>query len=185
MNNAAQKTVPLVVDVDGALLHGDLLAMGARQLLARAPLAVFALGWHLLRGRARLKHFVAASTQLPPQNLQLNKLVLREIETARADGREIWLASGSDARAVAPLARRVAADGYLASDGRVNLVGRAKANALAEKFSAFDYIGDARRDFAVWRRARHAIGVNLRPRLKRRLRAMHAGAKFLDLQNTP
>ena len=75
----------------------------------------------------------------------------------------MWLASASDARAVSPLAETVGAVGCLASDGRTNLAGEAKAAALAARFGerGFDYIGNERRDLAVWKRARRAIGLDL------------------------
>ena len=178
-----QTKIPLVVDVDGALVDGDLLRIGAARLLAGAPFAVFALALWLLRGRARLKRRVAESAPLPVESLSLNEMVMNEIAAARADGREVWLASGSDEIVVAPLAARIGADGYLASNGRVNLIGRKKADALTARFGAFDYIGDARCDLAVWKCARNAIGVNLSRGVKRELRKLHSDARFLDCRN--
>ena len=107
---------------------------------------------------------------------------MREIAAARAAGREVWLASASDALVVAPLAETVGAAGFFASDGRTNLAGPQKAAALAERFGTggFDYLGNERRDLAVWRKARRAIGVNLSARLARKLRALDDNARFLD-----
>ena len=178
---ATDAATPLVVDVDGTLVNGDLLIEGVARLLTAAPLTLFALPLWLGRGRAALKHRVAAAVPLPPETLALNPAVLDEIATATAAGREVYLASAADARVVAPLVERVGANGYLASDGRTNLAGEAKAEALAARFAdGFEYIGDARRDLAVWRRARRAIGVNLSNPLKRKLRALHEDARFLD-----
>ena len=90
----------------------------------------------------------------------------------------MWLASASDARAVSPLAETVGAAGCLASDGRTNLAGEAKAAALAARFGerGFDYIGNERRDLAVWKRARRAIGVGLGAGLARKVRALDGAA---------
>ena len=62
---------------------------------------------------------------------------------------------------MAPLAGAVGATGHIASDGRTNLVGAAKATLLVERFGegGFDYIGNERRDLAVWKHARKAVGV--------------------------
>ena len=173
---------PLVVDVDGTLIGGDLLVEGAARLLAASPLNFFGILFCLAgSGRAALKRRVAQKVSLPPSTLVLNPAVLREIAAARAAGREVWLASAADELAVAPLAEAVGAAGCLASDGRTNLAGEAKAAALVARFGegGFDYAGNERRDLAVWRHARRAVGVGLPPRLTREVRALNEDARFL------
>ena len=172
---------PLVVDVDGTLVAGDLLVEGAARLLAASPLTLFALPIWLVKGRAALKRRIAAAVPLPPSSLVLNPAVLDEIAAAKVAGREVWLASAADERVVAPLADAVGAAGWFASDGRTNLSGEAKAAALVERFGegGFDYAGNERRDLAVWRRARRIIGVNLPARLVREVRTLDEGARLL------
>ena len=51
--------VPLAVDLDGTLLHTDVLWENALALLARNPLILFLLPFWLLRGRAHLKRMLA------------------------------------------------------------------------------------------------------------------------------
>lgn len=172
---------PLVVDVDGSLVAGDLLIEGIARMLADSPLNLFLLPFRLSKGRAACKRWVANTTDLPPSTLVLNPAVLNEIAAAKLAGREVWLASASDEIAVAPLAEHVGVTGFLASDGQVNLAGAAKAAALVERFgeSGFDYIGNERRDLAVWERARRAIGVGLSARLERDVLAQCPDARFL------
>ena len=172
---------PLIVDVDGSLVGGDLLIEGVARLLARAPHHLFILPFWLAEGRAALKRRVAQAVALPPDTLVLNPAVTDEIAAAKAAGRAVWLASAADELAVAPLAASVGATGYFASDARTNLAGPAKAAVLVERFGegGFDYVGDERRDLAVWRHARRAIGVNLSASLRRRVRALDAQARFL------
>ncbi len=172
---------PLVVDVDGTLVAGDLLVEGAARLLAASPLTLFALPIWLVKGRAALKRRIAAAVPLPPSSLVLNPAVLDEIAAAKVAGREVWLASAADERVVAPLAEGVGAAGWFASDGRTNLSGEAKAAALVERFGegGFDYVGNERRDLAVWRHARCIIGVNLPARLAREVRTRDEGARLL------
>ena len=175
----------MVVDVDGSLIGGDLLIEGIARLLSVSPLRLFALlCWlaaAMVRGRSGLKRRIAEAVPLPPDTLALNPAVLEEIAAAQAAGRAVWLASASDARAVAPLAETVGAAGCLASDGRINLAGEVKAAALVARFGerGFDYIGNERRDLAVWKRARRAIGVGLAARLARKVRALDGEARFL------
>ena len=174
-------TTPLVVDVDGTLVAGDLLVEGAARLLAASPLTLFALPIWLVKGRAALKRRIAAAVALPPSSLVLNPAVLDEIAAAKATGRTVWLASAADELMVAPLADTLEVTGYLASDGRINLAGRAKADALVERFGegGFDYIGNERRDLVVWKRARRAIGVGLSASLAGRMRALDKQARLL------
>ncbi len=159
----SQRAPPLVVDVDGSLVSGDLLIEGVVRLLSVSPLLLFALPFWLSGGRAAPKRRVAQAVPLLPETLVLNPAVLNEIAAAKAAGREVWLASASDELAVAPLAQTVGAAGCFASDGRTNLAGPAKGAALVERFGegGFDYLCNERRDLAVWKRARRAIGVNL------------------------
>ena len=173
--------VPLVVDVDGSLVCGDLLIEGTARFLAASPFRLFALPFWLIRGRAALKRRIARAAPLSPATLVLNPAVLHEITSAKAEGRRVWLASASDEMAVAPLAEAVGAAGCLASDGRTNLVGRTKAVALVERFGegGFDYVGNEQRDLAVWKHARRIIGVNLSASLAGRVRALDEKARFL------
>ena len=80
-------TAPLVVDVDGSLVSGDLLIEGAARLIAASPLSLLALPFWLAGGRAALKRKIARAVALPPSTLVLNPAVLDEIAAARAAGR--------------------------------------------------------------------------------------------------
>ena len=175
--------LPLVVDVDGTLVAGDLSVESAVRFVSAFPLRSLAVPFQVLRGggRAALKHRIARRVALPPATLALNPSVVAEIDAARAKGREVWLASGTDERVVAPLAGAVGATGHFASDGRTNLVGAAKAVPLVERFGegGFDYIGNERRDLAVWKHARRAVGVGLSARLMREVRTLDSAARFL------
>ena len=172
---------PLVIDVDGSLVSSDLLIEGVARLLSASPLTLFALPFWLVGGRARCKRKIAQAAPLPPATLPLNPAVLDEVATAKAAGREVWLASAADELAVAPLVETVGATGCFASNGSTNLAGPVKAAALVERFGegGFDYVGNERRDLAVWKRARRAIGVNLSAGLARKVRALGSGVRFL------
>ena len=165
---------PLVVDVDGTLLRGDLLVEGVLRLLAVSPLRLLRSLLSLAAGRAAMKRKIAQQVDLAPSSLVLEPAVQDEIATAKAAGQDVWLASASDERAVAPLAEAVGARGFFASDGRTNLAGRAKAAALVERFgeSGFVYVGNERRDLAVWQKGQRIVGVGVSPRLERRMRAL-------------
>jgi len=170
---SAPDPVPLVVDVDGTLIRGDLLHEAALQFVATRPLQSWKLAAWLTRGKVQLKSELAAQIDPGTDTMPLREETLAVIADAVADGRPVYLASASDHRWVAPIAARI--DGIadvLASDGTVNLAGHAKATALVTRFGekGFDYIGDARVDLPVWAAARQALLVSHSAGFERRVR---------------
>lgn len=152
---------PLVVDVDGTLIKGDLLHEAALQFAAHHPLELWRLPGWLARGKAQLKAELARRADPHAATLPLRAETMALIERARAAGQPVWLASASDRQWVEPLAARIGADGVLASDGTINLAGDAKAAALVDAFGqgGFDYAGDHRVDLPVWATARRSYLV--------------------------
>ena len=134
-----------------------------------------------------MKRAISRVARIPSSSLELNPAVVGEIETAKRSGRPVWLASGADELAVEPLAKLIGTDGFLASNGRLNLVGSAKAQALVERFGdgGFDYIGNDRRDLPVWRHARRIASVGASSRLARRVRNLDSDAKFIPGRGGP
>ena len=165
---------PLVVDLDGSLVRGDLMVEAAAALVASNPLNAFRLPLWLARGRAFAKTRIAENAPPPDaERLPRNEDLIEWIRAERAAGRKIILATAAArAHADAVAARLNLFDEVMATEeGGVNLAGENKARALAEKFGeeGFDYVGDSSRDIPVWRRARQAIGVNPSPRLRREI----------------
>jgi len=122
--------VPLVVDVDGTLLRTDILHEQFLQFVATRPLESWRLiGW-TMAGKAQLKSTLATNVDGNLDTVPLADEVLALIETAKKEGRPVYLASASDRRHVDELARRIGGvAGVFASDGRLNLSGEAKAGA--------------------------------------------------------
>lgn len=159
---ATPGNVPLVVDVDGTLVRGDLLHEAALQFVARTPLQSWRLATWLAGGKAALKAKLAERIDAADFLIPLRPETVDVIRQAQAEGRATYLASASDQRWVEPIAARVGGiTGVLASDGTVNLAGDVKAARLVERFGlrGFDYIGDHRVDFPVWRAARGQLVV--------------------------
>ncbi len=175
-------TLPLVVDVDGTLLRTDLLHESLVRLLGRRPWMIFPmLGW-LFGGKAAFKRKLAEQVELDADHLPVNENVIEHIHLAREQGRPVCLATASDQEMVEPVAARWGPfEGVFASDGQINLRGSAKAEALVEQFGArgYDYLGDAHPDLAVWSRARTALIVAGRRRLRKRLEAEHDQAEVI------
>lgn len=166
---AAQEP-PLVVDLDGTLLCGDLLQESALRLLATAPLQVLRLPGWLAQGKAHLKRQIAQRAEVDVTTLPYDDRVLALIDAERARGRRVVLCTASDetyAQAVAAHLGRF--DEVLASDGRTNLSARRKALKLMERFGekGFDYAGNSRDDLPVWAAARRALVVSAPPAVAR------------------
>ena len=113
-----------------------------------------------LKGRAALKRFLSLNAPLDPQALHYNEDLLSYLETAKSAGRPLVLATAADQVQAEKVAAHIGLfDEVLSSDGRVNLKGARKAEALVSKygFQGFDYAGDRFADFPVWKCARKAI----------------------------
>ena len=159
-------TRPLVLDLDGALLRTDTLFEGVVALLRVNPLMIFPMLLWLARGRAVLKARIAALAPLDAAALPVDERLVALGEEAAKAGRHVVLATAADDRVARALARRFAFIGrVIASDGRVNLKGAAKAAALRAAFpQGFDYAGDSASDLHVFAAAENIF----RPRRRRR-----------------
>jgi 4-hydroxybenzoate polyprenyltransferase len=152
--------IPLCVDLDGTLIRSDLLFESALALLRRNPLYFFSFVAWLMKGRAHLKRQIALRAQIDPSALPYDE---RVVEWLRTEDRPRVLCTASDAQLAQAVAAHVGVfDAVMASDGERNLAGRAKGDALRERYGerGFDYAGNERRDLAVWKYARRAVVVN-------------------------
>jgi len=162
---------PLVLDLDRTLIRTDLLAESILALLRKNILMIIPMIFWLLQGRAVLKRRVSERVHLDVALLPANEALLAYAEAEKAKGREIVLATAADEL----MARRVAQrfpviDRVLASDGRNNLKGEAKATMLRELFpQGFHYAGDSHADLHVWRAADHIIIVEANSDVRRKI----------------
>ncbi|HUL20595.1 MAG TPA: UbiA family prenyltransferase [Thermodesulfobacteriota bacterium] len=155
---------PLVVDLDGTLVHTDLLVESFLTLIKQNPLYLFAVLFWLFRGEAYLKRQISRRVDLDVSVLPFHQELLGHLREQRVLGRRIVLATGTDEQ----IARQVADhlglfDQVLGSDGTTNLSGRRKRDRLVKEFGEkkFDYAGNGRGDIPVWSSARKAILVNV------------------------
>lgn len=163
---------PLVLDVDGTLLRTDLLYETFWAGLGRDPFATLLCLRHI-RQPALLKRELAEIAPVRTDLMPVNDEVLEVAAAARSEGREIVLASASDAGLVA----RVAADhritgAVMGSEGGHNLKGPNKARALIAAYGkkGFYYAGDAAADRPVWEASAGAVVVG-QPRIAATLEA--------------
>lgn len=157
---------PLVVDLDGTLIHSDLLWESIVLFLKQNILRAFLLPFWLLSGKAGFKERLAREVELDPAALPYDPAVLALVRAERARGRSIVLATGAQRR----FAEQVAAhldlfDLVLATGDGINLTSHNKARRLAELYGeqGYDYIGNARADLPVWLACARPWSVTVKP----------------------
>lgn len=154
---------PLVVDLDGTLIHADLLHESALKLLRSRPLSALAIPLWLATSKAHLKRQIARRVHLEIESLPYNAELLDLLRSERAAGRHVVLCTASDEVYAQAVAGHLGLfDEVIASDGEQNFSAAKKANRLVERFGerGFDYAGNSQDDLPVWKRARRAILVN-------------------------
>jgi phosphoserine phosphatase len=174
-------SMPLVLDLDGTLIAGDLLYKSFVSILRRNPLIVFRCALWLRHGRAALKRQLALRNRIDWDRLKLHQDVVALALREKAAGRKIVLATAADSVLAERLASRLGfIDRVLASDGERNLKGSAKASRLITTFpTGFIYAGDSKTDLKVWRCARGIVVVRARRSVARAARAL--GRPMLEL----
>ena len=153
MNELTATPPPLVVDLDGTLVHTDTFLESVLRLIRREPASVFLLIAWLASGRARLKAEVAARIQPNPVTLPYRPELIGWLQERRGAGDRLVLATASHRSTAEAVAGHLGLfDEVFASDETVNLKGTRKRDALVARFGAagFDYVGDSAADDTVW-----------------------------------
>ncbi|AWI54486.1 UbiA family prenyltransferase [Aquabacterium olei] len=170
-----QRDVPLCVDLDGTLIHSDLLLESFLLLVKRNPLYLLLVPFWLLGGKARLKREIASRVTLNGAALPYAAPFVEWLRTQKQLGRPIWLVTASDSRLAHAVAQHLGLfDGVLSSDGQTNLSGSNKAAELVKRFGEkrFDYCGNEAVDLKVWPHAHAAVVVHGGKALEARARAV-------------
>jgi phosphoserine phosphatase len=148
-------TQPLCVDLDGTLIHTNCLHESAFAVAFEDWRILLRLPQWLFKGKGRLKRELADRRQFDPATLPYDRALLQHLRTERARGRRLVLCTASDRQIAERIAAHLALfDEVIATDGRATLRGRAKAEALCERFGreGFDYAGNDSMDLVVWDR---------------------------------
>jgi phosphoserine phosphatase len=174
--------VPLVIDLDGTLVPTDTLHEALFLLLKRDWSRAWRVPFWILQGRAVVKERLGALvTDQDVAHFPVNVGLLEFAEREATRGRKIVLATAADRRVAEKVAQRFPfISNVMASDGRTNLRGRAKAKALSEVYpEGFVYAGDSYPDVEVWRRSSGAIFAGDSRRLFGKVKeATHLFASF-------
>lgn len=154
---------PLVVDLDGTLIHSDMLHESALRVFRDSPFETLRIPFLLAKGKAILKQHLASRTEFDPRALPYNEELLEWLKQQRNEGRRLVLCTASD-RSIADLISEYLGifDEVIASDGVSNIAGEHKAATLLQRFEhhGYDYAGNSHKDLPVWSHAHKAIVVN-------------------------
>jgi phosphoserine phosphatase len=160
---AANPLLPLVLDLDGTLIHTDTFHEMMARLFYTKPWLLILLPFWFMRGRPYAKRRLTELCDLSPQGLPYNVSLLSFAKQEAQKGRPLILATGSDQT----MARKVAEhlglfQEVIGSDGIINMTGLHKRQALLERFGnqGFDYAGDSLKDLYVWEVSRMALVVH-------------------------
>lgn len=162
----------LVVDLDGTLVRTDTLHESFLRAMLRRPATLLPLGWLLLtQGRAPLKGWLARSDPLDVATLPYRTEVVELLHEARRRGIATLLATAADRGIADAVAGHLGLfDAVLATDGRDNLKGSRKRDAIRARIGSarYAYVGDSPADLPIWHDADHALIAGGRPGLAAR-----------------
>ena len=153
---------PLIVDLDGTLIFGDMLFETFVRLIKKNPLFLFFVPLWLLRGgKSRLKYEVARRIVFDASTLPYNQPLIEYLQDQQRY-RDIFLATASHALVAESICKQFDFfSGYFASDSEKNLKGKTKADLLNEKFGEgqYSYVGNDQNDIEVWKHSHSALVV--------------------------
>jgi 4-hydroxybenzoate polyprenyltransferase len=172
-------SVPLIVDLDGTLVLTDTLSETLTGCVFSNPFAAISCLKTILNGRAAFKRRLT-DHRIPdagclPHRVELIQLLEKE----RDRGREIHLVTAADQRIADEVANKVGVfDSATGSDGKLNLSGKSKLEALQRRFTdGFIYAGDSAVDLPIFSAARGVILCDASSRTE--ASAAKAGARIL------
>lgn len=153
--------VPLLVDLDRALLCTDTLQEAALAYVGSDPWRIWRAAAWLLRGRAHLERKLAETVDLDLEFAPVNEQVVAIARRAKREGRQVFLVTANDELAADRITSRFPfIDGVIASANLSNPKGDQIAAVVPERFpGGYDYVGSSTADIHVWRNARGVIAV--------------------------
>lgn len=154
---------PLCVDLDETFIQVDSLYELILKYLIINPFNVFRLLNWLLKGKEILKLELANRIDLTfLDHVPVNPHVKYIINHYKKNGLPVYLVTAASSKVAEKLTKRYSFfDGCYASTESINLKGKNKAAVLKEKFgeSNFDYIGDSKTDYNVFRFSKNSFKI--------------------------
>lgn len=154
--------VPLVVDLDSALLATDSLHEALLDVLRSNPSALWRLPLIAFAGRAAVTDYLAGSSKIDVETWPAREDLVSFIREQAAAGRKIVLVTSASRQIGEAVARRL---GFISEvigpDAGCDLKGEARAERLCRAYpGGFMYAGGSAADLPVWQRSRESVLVN-------------------------
>jgi 4-hydroxybenzoate polyprenyltransferase/phosphoserine phosphatase len=159
---AAERPLPLCVDLDGTLIRTDTLYEGFLASCTQG-LGVFRALAALPNGKAHFKRVISRLATIDSSLLPYNSELIEYLGKEKSRGTHLVLATAASRCVADAVSSHLGLfDEVIASDDKINMRGKAKARALTERFGerGFRYAGNDGADLAVWRTASSAVLVN-------------------------
>ncbi|GAB1452046.1 UbiA family prenyltransferase [Draconibacterium sp.] len=172
VNKPSFKNIPLVVDLDGTLIHTDLLYEGLVILVKKNPIYIFLCLLWLIKGKIYFKKEIYKRIQIPYNLLPLNNELVYYLKEELLDGRQLILATASLKLNAQEFAETIPIFHRIYGSEKVNLKGENKLNVLIDEFGEynFDYIGNSHSDLTIFAKARYSFLVNPSRSLEKKAR---------------
>jgi phosphoserine phosphatase len=170
------KPLPLVLDLDGTLIHTDTFHEMMVCLLTRKPWLLLWIPFWFCKGRAYAKHRLAEVCNLNPADLPYNQRVLNFAKEESKTGRPLILATGTTQKVAQRIANYIGIfQDVIGSDEHINMTGLHKKKALLDRFGpqGFDYAGDSHKDIHIWEVASNVLVVHPKWRVLKCAQALH------------
>ncbi len=180
MSVATERALPLCVDLDGTLISTDTLFESLLACARIRPWLLLAVPFWLVRGRPYLKQRLFEVAPLAGGELPFRPELLDYLRAARAAGRPVLLATAAHRNVThAVVAHLDLFDDVIATSAGDNVTGARKAELLRERFGdrGFEYVGDSRADWQVWKAAARGSSVGLSRAEQRRLDELAPGGR--------
>lgn len=163
MEKPSNSSMPVYVDMDGTLVKTDIAQELILQCFKKFHLFLQLLAL-LFSGRSKIKRFLGENTAFSAERLPYNQKVIDYLNEQKALGRPIILATASDSLIAEKVADHLGIfDGVLASEPGNNLKGKNKLVAIKSHSDdlGFEYIGDSKADYPIWKEADKSGFVNV------------------------
>lgn len=150
-----QKQKIIAVDLDGTLVHADLLVENFFLFWRLFPLRIFeAITW-LFSGKAHFKKRLADAVLPDVSRLPYNQELLDWLKEQRGIGASLVLATASDIRIAKNVADHLGIFDEVLGTKTVNLSSIHKQQLLVHRFGerGYEYVGNSLADLAVWKSA--------------------------------
>ena len=141
----------IVVDLDGTLVHSDLLVESIFLFLKRYPLRFWRLFFWLLKGKANLKRRLAETVVPSAQTLPYNSALVSWLEEQRVAGARLVLATASDLRLADAIASHTSIFDEVLGTQERNLAAGHKREALVSLYGelGYEYVGNSAAAFPM------------------------------------